>query len=263
MNGMNRILSYNSPSPISVPKDKLRRFYPIVLFHEHTYKNDHSIEKCVKINTGDEHHGEFIRTVKKRVAKMLEDNSRDWMLIAQNSKYEDRLCGREQMMNHSPTIQIANTIYSHNPHNPCPQDQIDMKPKRRRGNLPKAVTALLKDWLAKHKKHPYPTEEEKLLLSKETKLSLQQISNWFINARRRHLPHLLESEAAGVSKSSNTSQSSPELDIYPYEATESAEDSDNRLRCSSGRINNKTGGVKKPKPYTAISHKRKVVSVSV
>jgi len=207
---MNQIQSWNNPAPIIIPKDKLRTFSPVVLFHEHN-----SIEECSKIHTGDEHHGEFIRTIKRRVDEMLLMNSRDWMMIAEKSNHLD----------------------------------LTMKPKRRRGNLPKAVTALLKDWLAKHKKHPYPTEEEKLLLSKETKLSLQQISNWFINARRRHLPHLLENE-----HSSN--QPAPELDIYPYEATESA-DSDNRLRCSS-RINNKTGGIKKSKTYNLQQHKRKL-----
>jgi len=243
---MNQIQSWNNPAPIIIPKDKLRTFSPVVLFHEHN-----SIEECSKIHTGDEHHGEFIRIVKRRVDEMLLMNSRDWMMIAEKSKYEKRLLFREDHIPQSAIL--ANSIYSHNPltHLPHSQDHLDltMKPKRRRGNLPKAVTALLKDWLAKHKKHPYPTEEEKLLLSKETKLSLQQISNWFINARRRHLPHLLENE-----HSSN--QPAPELDIYPYEATESA-DSDNRLRCSS-RINNKTGGIKKSKTYNLQQHKRKL-----
>jgi hypothetical protein len=66
--------------------------------------------------------------------------------------------------------------------------------KRRRGNLPKAVTAILRDWLSRHKKHPYPTEEEKAALATETNLNLNQISNWFINARRRILQPMLEQE---------------------------------------------------------------------
>ncbi|KAI8638339.1 hypothetical protein BD408DRAFT_423151 [Parasitella parasitica] len=66
--------------------------------------------------------------------------------------------------------------------------------KRRRGNLPKAVTAILRDWLSRHKKHPYPTEEEKAALAAETNLNLNQISNWFINARRRILQPMLEQE---------------------------------------------------------------------
>jgi hypothetical protein len=80
--------------------------------------------------------------------------------------------------------------------------------KRRRGNLPKAVTAILRDWLSRHKKHPYPTEEEKAALATETNLNLNQISNWFINARRRILQPMLEQEE----------EEKNELDIImPYE----------------------------------------------
>lgn len=64
--------------------------------------------------------------------------------------------------------------------------------KKRRGNLPKAATNLLKKWLMEHLYHPYPTEDEKMSLSQQTSLSLNQISNWFINARRRILQPMLE-----------------------------------------------------------------------
>lgn len=219
--------------------DKLRTFSPIILFHEHTYRKNDAIEQCVRICQNDEYKHELINKWKKRVDDMLLENSRGWKIISRNSReYESRDDRQSQ------PIQLATTIYSHS------QDQsIESltKPKRRRGNLPKAVTALLKEWLSCHRKHPYPTEEEKLALAKETKLSLQQISNWFINARRRHLPHLLDNEFSGNSRS----QCSPELDIYPYEA-ESAEDSDSgRLNIRSHvskctRINKTGGGVKKP-----------------
>ncbi|KAF7729455.1 hypothetical protein EC973_004435 [Apophysomyces ossiformis] len=62
---------------------------------------------------------------------------------------------------------------------------------RRRGNLPKPVTAILRQWLVDHCRDPYPTEEEKNMLKAETGLTLNQISNWFINARRRILPMIL------------------------------------------------------------------------
>lgn len=58
--------------------------------------------------------------------------------------------------------------------------------RRRRGNLPKEATATLKKWFAEHAESPYPTDEEKNALAVSTGLSSAQISNWFINARRRN-----------------------------------------------------------------------------
>lgn len=64
--------------------------------------------------------------------------------------------------------------------------------RKRRGNLPKIVTAVLKQWLIDHCRNPYPTEVEKTRLKDKTGLTLNQISNWFINARRRLLPQILD-----------------------------------------------------------------------
>lgn len=47
--------------------------------------------------------------------------------------------------------------------------------RRRRGNLPKEATALLKDWFAAHRESPYPTEDEKLELCRQTQLTLNQV----------------------------------------------------------------------------------------
>ncbi|KAF9135217.1 hypothetical protein BGW39_004149 [Mortierella sp. 14UC] len=70
--------------------------------------------------------------------------------------------------------------------------------RKRRGNLPKSVTHVLKSWLVQNAIHPYPTEEEKMRLSEATKLSMNQISNWFINARRRILQPILHEAAAAA-----------------------------------------------------------------
>jgi hypothetical protein len=75
--------------------------------------------------------------------------------------------------------------------------------RRRRGNLPKNVTTFLRNWLVQHKRHPYPTEDEKIDLARRTSLTVNQISNWFINARRRILQPILRNEqmhAASVAK---------------------------------------------------------------
>ncbi|PTU24243.1 hypothetical protein P175DRAFT_0505924 [Aspergillus ochraceoroseus IBT 24754] len=69
-------------------------------------------------------------------------------------------------------------------------DPIDPKNKRRRGNLPKPVTDILRAWFHEHLDHPYPSEEDKQMFMTRTGLTISQISNWFINARRRQLPAL-------------------------------------------------------------------------
>lgn len=42
-------------------------------------------------------------------------------------------------------------------------------------------------------KHPYPTEDEKKTIAAQTNLTLLQVNNWFINARRRILQPMLDS----------------------------------------------------------------------
>jgi hypothetical protein len=40
--------------------------------------------------------------------------------------------------------------------------------------------------------HPYPTEDEKRQIAAQTDLTLLQVNNWFINARRRILQPMLD-----------------------------------------------------------------------
>lgn len=60
---------------------------------------------------------------------------------------------------------------------------------------PKKKTALssyaveyLKAWMMSpdHIEHPYPTEDEKLKIMKETSIELKQLTNWFVNNRKRY-----------------------------------------------------------------------------
>lgn len=48
--------------------------------------------------------------------------------------------------------------------------------RRRRGNLPKQVTDILRGWFSDHLDHPYPTDEDKQNLMAKTQLNMSQVS---------------------------------------------------------------------------------------
>lgn len=75
----------------------------------------------------------------------------------------------------------------------------EMKFKRRpeadtKTCIPSNAKLILEKWMYEHRLYCYPTKAEKQALSLETGLSLQKISNWFINSRRRILPKVLQTE---------------------------------------------------------------------
>ncbi|KAL1549189.1 BEL1-like homeodomain protein [Salvia divinorum] len=61
-------------------------------------------------------------------------------------------------------------------------DQPIWRPHR---GLPERAVTVLRAWLFEHFLHPYPTDTDKIMLAKQTGLSRNQVSNWFINARVR------------------------------------------------------------------------------
>jgi hypothetical protein len=62
---------------------------------------------------------------------------------------------------------------------------------------------ILKNWLSTHSKHPYPNDEEKEMLQKQTGLNKTQITNWLANARRRGKIAAPRSTSPGVRAWSN------------------------------------------------------------
>jgi hypothetical protein len=61
----------------------------------------------------------------------------------------------------------------------------------------------LKTWLSTHHRHPYPTDEEKESLKRQTGLNKTQITNWLANARRR-----------GKVRAPRSTSPSPHIDQY-------------------------------------------------
>jgi len=97
------------------------------------------------------------------------------------------------------TLGAVGTHFSNNPShgstNLVPQSS------SRKISLPRRATNLLRSWLFQHIVHPYPNDEEKKILAQNAKLSVIQVTNWFINARRRILQPLQESKKEKLSTS--------------------------------------------------------------
>nr|CAH8838016.1 unnamed protein product [Trichobilharzia regenti] len=77
-------------------------------------------------------------------------------------------------------------------------EEKSIKRQKKRGIFPKAATNIMRAWLFQHLSHPYPSEEQKKQLATDTGLTILQVNNWFINARRRIVqPMIDQSNRAG------------------------------------------------------------------
>ncbi|CAN6322723.1 unnamed protein product [Urochloa humidicola] len=68
-------------------------------------------------------------------------------------------------------------------------EQEAWRPQR---GLPERSVNILRSWLFEHFLHPYPSDADKHLLARQTGLSRNQVSNWFINARVRLWKPMIE-----------------------------------------------------------------------
>ncbi|XP_051993437.1 homeobox protein Meis1-like isoform X1 [Xyrauchen texanus] len=68
----------------------------------------------------------------------------------------------------------------------------ERKNNKKRGIFPKVATNVMRAWLFQHLTHPYPSEEQKKQLSQDTGLTILQVNNWFINARRRIVQPMID-----------------------------------------------------------------------
>ncbi|CAA6656778.1 unnamed protein product [Spirodela intermedia] len=110
--------------------------------------------------------------------------------------------------------------------------------------LPERAVSVLRSWLFEHFLHPYPTDMDKQMLAKQTGLSRNQVSNWFINARVRLWKpmveeiHSLEQQhdhrKAPQSDSSRGANKQPELLTSPSAVSAATS---RRLLPSAARLN--------------------------
>uniref|UniRef100_A0A673C8Q2 Homeobox domain-containing protein n=1 Tax=Sphaeramia orbicularis TaxID=375764 RepID=A0A673C8Q2_9TELE len=76
----------------------------------------------------------------------------------------------------------------------------DKKRQKKRGIFPKVATNIMRAWLFQHLTHPYPSEEQKKQLAQDTGLTILQVNNWFINARRRIVQPMIDQSNRAVSQ---------------------------------------------------------------
>ena len=62
------------------------------------------------------------------------------------------------------------------------------KAKKKTTSLPPETVDYLKAWMMseEHIHHPYPTEQEKAKIMQDTGIELKQLTNWFVNNRKRY-----------------------------------------------------------------------------
>nr|GMC59533.1 BEL1-like homeodomain protein 2 [Ipomoea batatas] len=102
-------------------------------------------------------------------------------------------------------------------------EQEAWRPQR---GLPERSVNILRAWLFEHFLHPYPSDADKHLLARQTGLSRNQVSNWFINARVRLWKPMVE-------------------EMYQQEAQEEDEDGE-KIQASPNSGNNNTAQTSPP-----------------
>ncbi|XP_054720177.1 homeobox protein Meis2-like [Uloborus diversus] len=96
-------------------------------------------------------------------------------------------------------------------------DERSKKRQKKRGIFPKVATNIMRAWLFQHLTHPYPSEDQKKQLAQDTGLTILQVNNWFINARRRIVqPMIDQSNRAGGTIPTPGSAYSPESSAMGY-----------------------------------------------
>ncbi|XP_008571642.1 PREDICTED: iroquois-class homeodomain protein IRX-1 [Galeopterus variegatus] len=95
-----------------------------------------------------------------------------------------KAAGSQYELKDNPGVHPA-TFATHTAPAYYPYGQFQYGDPGRPKNATRESTSTLKAWLNEHRKNPYPTKGEKIMLAIITKMTLTQVSTWFANARRR------------------------------------------------------------------------------
>lgn len=84
------------------------------------------------------------------------------------------------------------------------------KGRKSRKNFPDSVTTVLRKWFYDHFLHPYPEDYEKAELAEKTGLTVEQVSYWFVNQRKRVWQPLLRARRSGSAAQVSSTSDTPE-----------------------------------------------------
>uniref|UniRef100_A0A8C2S3S9 Homeobox domain-containing protein n=1 Tax=Capra hircus TaxID=9925 RepID=A0A8C2S3S9_CAPHI len=112
--------------------------------------------------------------------------------------------------------------------------QDDGSSKNKRGVLPKHATNVMRSWLFQH----IGVRTDKKQIAAQTNLTLLQVNNWFINARRRILQPMLDSSCSETPKTKKkTAQNRPVQRFWPDSiASGAAQPATSELTVSEGAV---------------------------
>jgi Homeobox KN domain len=95
--------------------------------------------------------------------------------------------------------------------------------KRKSTSLPSTTVEYLKAWMMSpaHIAHPYPTDQEKAKIMADTGIELKQLTNWFVNNRKRYWKPRVEAQVQvqtkpqGAPTTATTTASLPVVAVSP------------------------------------------------
>ncbi|XP_015266784.1 PREDICTED: iroquois-class homeodomain protein IRX-1-like [Gekko japonicus] len=106
------------------------------------------------------------------------------LAVMEEGARESLVSGSQYELKDNPGVHPA-TFGAHTTPGYYPYGQFQYGDPGRPKNATRESTSTLKAWLNEHRKNPYPTKGEKIMLAIITKMTLTQVSTWFANARRR------------------------------------------------------------------------------
>ncbi|MCO5587156.1 hypothetical protein L7F22_041103 [Adiantum nelumboides] len=97
--------------------------------------------------------------------------------------------------------------------------------------LPERSVSVLRAWLFEHFLHPYPKDADKHMLARQTGLSRNQVSNWFINARVRLWKPMVEEMYLEELKEAEVDRTTAEISADQKSNTETSDNHRSGISC--------------------------------